>query len=133
MSTSAPELLASLRDRGLTLSVEWGQLLVSPRSLLSGDDIAAIRASRDELIALIDPRLAPRPDPPVDDWEEVQGAMADRAWRDPPDFGAGHTTLRESVILRLDGFPAVAISPEEAKALDALAAWNEAARERRGP
>lgn len=113
------DLLAALRSRGLTLSLAGGRLLVSPRSALTREDAELIVAHRDALAALVDPGV-----------DALADALADRAWLDPPDFTPGGVAARESLVLRLDGFPPVAVDPAEAAALDGIARHNEAAMAR---
>jgi hypothetical protein len=118
-----PELLASLRQRGFLLSVEWGQLLVSPRSRLTPDDIAAIKASRDALVGLVEPGLAATSlGIPRDPWDEVTDAMVERCWVDEPTWGVD--VPEGTTVLRLEGCPVVAVGPAEVKALDAIGEWN---------
>ena len=104
------DLLAALREAGFSLRTVGGKLFVAPSSKLMPEQLRLIAEHRAGLIALLDY-------PPGD----VLDALAERAWRDPP---AEAVTLRESVIVRLDDFPTVAVSPEEAACLAAATAWS---------
>lgn len=126
------------RDRGEVDSAAIDQLLARGRALkpllppfAPGELQAALsqpqRAPGSESVRATTERAAGTPFPD-DSWEAVTDAIAERAWLDPPDFSAGPVRSRESVILRLDGFPAVAVSPEEVEALDRVLA--SARRER---
>lgn len=117
-----PALLASLRAAGLSLRAEGGKLLIRPISRLTAEQRAAVAASRDALLSLLSPDSAA--------WEEAASAIAERAFLDPPDFGGAGVAMRESVVVRLEGFPAVAVSPEEWAEIEKVNADARKARER---
>ncbi len=106
------DLLASLRSVGLTIrTLPDGRLGVAPADLLDDEARGLIREHRDALLALV------ASEEEQARWDEWTDALCERAWLDPPGFGAGHVLMRESVILRLEGFPVVAVSKEEAAAI----------------
>ncbi len=127
-------LLGHLRDAGFTVHADKGELRISPASKLTPADRDDIRACRVGLLrALARETEAALPDPLGD-------ALALEAWLDPPDFDHPTCTLqspgmapvvgviRESVILRAEGFPTVAVNPE---ALERALAGNRDAAQMR--
>lgn len=111
-------LLASLREAGFTLHLDAGRVMVAPASKLTPDQRGAIARNRDALAALLD-----HPS------EDAVQAMCERAYFDPPDWGKGTAQVRESVILRMEGFPTVAMSVE---AFEGIRVHNELASVRPG-
>lgn len=113
------DLLARLRSEGFSVRADAGRLLVKPASKLPADLKAALSARRAELVALLELDASRTPD-------EVVDALAVRAADDEPDWVNG-VCLRETVIVRADGWPVMAFSPEFVEAWEA---WNRAAQER---
>lgn len=61
------------------------------------------------------PSLAPNGSPyPPDD---AVAAIAERAYHEPPDWSDGPAQVRESVVVRCEGFPTVALSPGDDRLL----------------
>lgn len=103
------ELLEEVRSRGLDVVLADGQPRVrGDRSRLSPTLLAVLRWHKQAIIERLTPVVRPEPPP-----EDVAIAIAERAYFDEPDWGGNHTAIRESVILRCEGFPTVAISMEE--------------------
>ncbi len=115
-------LLGHLRDAGFTVHADKGELRISPASKLTPADRDDIKACRVGLLrALARETEAALPDPLGD-------ALVAEALANPVDFDAGPVMLRESVILRAEGFPTVAVSPE---ALERALAGNRDAAQMR--
>ncbi len=56
----AGSLIDDLRRRGLSLVIDESQLLVRPGSLLTPEDVEAIRANKPALVALLTQDVRPR-------------------------------------------------------------------------
>jgi hypothetical protein len=68
---AAVDLLHKLRADGLVLSVAAGALCVTPRSALTDEHRSAIRAHRDDLVALLT-ETTPEPEPRFRAWRVRQ-------------------------------------------------------------
>ena len=106
------ELLEEVQARGLKLVLADGEpRLRGDRSRVSPTLLAVLRWHRPAIVERLTP--IPKAEGPP---EDVAIAIAERAYFDEPDWGGNNTALRESVILRIAGFPTVAISAEEYEA-----------------
>lgn len=120
------ELLEEVRSRGLDVVLADGQPRVrGDRTRLSPTLLAVLRWHKGAIVERLTPVV--QPEPPA---EDIAIAIAERAWFDEPDWGSGHTAVRESVIVRCEGFPTVAMSVEE---YESWKRHNDAARERHAP
>jgi hypothetical protein len=103
------ELLEEVQARGLKVVLADGEpRLRGDRSRLSPTLLAVLRWHRPAIVERLTP--APKAEGPP---EDVAIAIAERAYFDEPDWNGGNTAVRESVILRCEGFPTVAMSVEE--------------------
>lgn len=103
------ELLEEVRARGLKVVLADGEpRLRGDRSRLSPTLLAVLKWHRPAIVERLKESVRPEPPP-----EDVAIAIAERAYFDEPDWGGNHTAVRESVILRCEGFPTIAISAEE--------------------
>jgi hypothetical protein len=103
------ELLEEVQARGLKVVLADGEpRLRGDRSRLSPTLLAVLKWHRPAIVERLTP--IPKAEGPP---EDVAIAIAERAYFDEPDWNGNHTAIRESVILRCEGFPTVAISVEE--------------------
>jgi hypothetical protein len=103
------ELLEEVQARGLKVVLaDDGPRLRGDRSRLSPTLMAVLKWHRPAIVERLKEAIRPEPPP-----EDVAIAIAERAYFDEPDWNGNGTAIRESVILRCEGFPTVAISVEE--------------------
>ncbi len=105
------EILQEIQARGLTVAVKEGRpILRGSKVLASPPLMAAIKWHRDEIVR----RFAPEPPPVVEPApifldDDALVAIAERAYHDEPDWGNAGVCARESVIVRAEGFSAMAM------------------------
>jgi hypothetical protein len=71
---TAADLLHDLQARGVVLAIAAGRIRVSPPEVLTADDLAALKAAKAEVLALLRTELIEDPDEPIPEWTDEPAA-----------------------------------------------------------
>ena len=108
------EILSYLHAHTLSLRLDGEELLVSPRANITEEVRKVIKANKARLVRHL----------------LGEQAQADRAYTDPPEWGAGHVVERDSLLVTLAG-KTVAVDPAQWEEFTRqVAEWNARAVQR---